>query len=118
MASTYGDWAAITGNGTAHSESAQSTINVTPGAVIIEIAVNSLTVGNTYGVKISAPGMPSPQKYNIPSMSAVLTNGGKIQPSKIIKCAIPVPAGLSSVYVSTYCDVASGTSKVGLKWVA
>jgi len=115
---TYGDWAAITGNGTADSESAASNISVSAGAVITRITVTSLTVGNTYAVKISAPSMPAPQKYVIPVNGCVLANGGKIQPSQHIDVRIPVPSGASTIQVSIYADVASATAKVALQWEA
>lgn len=120
MASTYGDWVAITGSGTANAESAQSTMEVTQGCVITEISVASLTVGTTYAVKIDAPGLASPQKYVMGCNGAAAnTNGGKVfGGNKRIKCRIVLPSGCSTVKISTYAGVASATCRVGLKWVA
>lgn len=115
---TFADQVAITGNGTADTESTQSQIAVNPGAHIFKISCISLTVGNTYGIRIDFPGISTPQKYLLPSNGAVLANGGKLQPSIDIDCDITVPGGITSINVSTFADVASATCKVGLRWTA
>jgi hypothetical protein len=115
---TYADVISITNSGTADVESAQSTVQCQAGAEIYEISVQSLTVGNTYAVKIDAPGIASPQRYVIPSNGAAAnTNGAKICAGwTTIKCNIPIPG--TNMLISTYADVASATCKVNLRWRA
>lgn len=115
---TYADQVAITGNATADTESTQTSVAVNPGARIFKISVISLTVGNTYAIRIDFPGINTPQKYLFPSNGAVLANGGKLQPSIDVDCDIPVPSGITSVNISTFADVASATAKVGIRWTA
>jgi len=118
MTNTHGDWVAVTGNGTADTESAQGTIYVNPGAVLTGISVCSLTVGNTYAIRISFPNCPEPQKYVISSNGGAPTAGIKENFSQVIPIRVPVPAGVTAVLVSTFADVASATAKVSLKWEA
>jgi len=120
MAETYGDWVAITNSSTADTESSQSSIAVSVGARITKIIVCSLAGGNTYAVRIDCPSISSPQKYVVPCNGAAANvNGSKVSPAyKEIDCDIPLPAGASTVYVSTWADVASATCKVGLVWEA
>lgn len=114
---TNGDYVAITNSGSADTESAQSTVNISPGAVITKITVLDLTLGHTYAVRIDMPGMATPEKYLDPANGAAATNGGKLVPKNVnIDCRIPVPSGLSQVKVSTWADTASATCLVGLKW--
>ena len=116
---TFSDIVAITNNGSADAESAASTISVTPGATITKITVQDLTVGHTYAVKVSFPGVTNPQRYVVPSNGMAGTNGGKLVAGlQTIDCRIPVPQGLSSVQITTYGDTASATVEVGVQWQA
>jgi hypothetical protein len=113
---TYGDVVAITNSATADAESAASTVECQAGAEIYEIVVESLTVGNTYAVRIDGAGVSTPQKYVVASNGAPAnTNGSKVTGGyATIKCKIRIPG--TNFKVTTFADVASATCKVGIKW--